>query len=76
MVNNNKETVKKIIQELKEIEKDKDVIINFIPNQIEDEFYSIGFDKEYVVLKNTIEIVSKRCIEKEKIYEWNSSWTY
>ena len=69
MVNNNKETVKKIIQELKEIEKDKDVIINFIPNQIEDEFYSIGFDKEYVVLKNTIEIVSKRCIEKEKIYE-------
>ena len=69
MVNNNKETVKKIIKELKEIEKDKDVIINFIPNQIEDEFYSIGFDKEYVVLKNTIEIVSKRCIEKEKIYE-------
>lgn len=69
MVNNNKETIKKIIQELKEIEKDEDVIINFIPNQIEDEFYSIGFDKEYVVLKNTIEIVSKRCIEKEKIYE-------
>lgn len=69
MVNNNKETIKKIIQELKEIEKDEDVIINFIPNQIEDEFYSIGFYKEYVVLKNTIEIVSKRCIEKEKIYE-------
>lgn len=69
MVNNNKETIKKIIQELKEIEKDEYVIINFIPNQIEDEFYSIGFDKEYVVLKNIIEIVSKRCIEKEKIYE-------
>lgn len=69
MVNNNKEIIKKIIQELKEIEKDEYVIINFIPNQIEDEFYSIGFDKEYVVLKNTIEIVSKRCIEKEKIYE-------
>ena len=69
MVNNNKETIKKIIQELKEIEKDEDVIINFIPNQIEDEFYSIGFNKEYVVLKNTIEIISKRCIEKEKIYE-------
>lgn len=69
MVNNNKETIKKIIQELKEIEKDEDVIINFIPNQIEDEFYSIGFDKEYVVLKNTIEIISKRCIEKEKTHE-------
>lgn len=69
MVNNNKETIKKIIQELKEIEKDEEVIINFIPNQIEDEFYSIGFNKEYVVLKNTIEIISKRCIEKEKIYE-------
>lgn len=66
MVNNNKETIKKIIQELKEIEKDEYVIINFIPNQIEDEFYSIGFGKEYVVLKNIIEIVSKRCIEKEK----------
>ncbi len=69
MVNNNKETIKKIIKELKEIEKDENVIINFIPNQIEDEFYSIGFDKKYVVLKNTIEIVSKRCIEKEKLYE-------
>ena len=76
MVNNNKETIKKIIKELKEIEKDENVIINFIPNQIEDEFYSIGFDKKYVVLKNTIEIVSKRCIEKEKLYEWYSSWTY
>lgn len=69
MVNNNKATIEKIINELKKIEKDKEVIINFTPNQIEDEFYSAGFDKEYVVLKNTIEIISKRVVEKGDVYE-------
>lgn len=69
MTNNNKHVIGQIIKELKKIEKDDEVIVNFIPNQIEDEFHSIGFNKDYVILKNVIEIVSKRPIEAENNLE-------
>ncbi len=70
MVNNNKDTIERIIKELKKIENDEEVIVNFIPNQIEEEFSSLGFKKDYVILKNVIEITSKRVKEKEDgLYE-------
>lgn len=69
MTNNNKHVIGRIIKELKKIEKDEEVIVNFIPNQIEQEFHSTGFDKDYVILKNVIEIISKRPIEAENNLE-------
>lgn len=69
------ETNKKIIEDitkmLKEVAEDKEVEINFIPNQIVDEFHSIGFNEDYVVLKNVVEIKSKRPIKKAKLDDWN-----
>lgn len=69
------ETNKKIIEDitkmLKEVAEDKEVEINFIPNQIVDEFHSIGFNENYVVLKNVVEIKSKRPIKKAKLDDWN-----
>lgn len=69
MTNNNKHVIGQIIKELKKIEKDDEVIVNFIPNQIEDKFSSIGFNKDYVILKNVIEIISKRPIESKNNLE-------
>lgn len=69
MTNNNKSVIVQIIKELKKIEKDDEVIVNFIPNQIEEEFSSLGFNKDYVILKNVIEIISKRPIESKNNLE-------
>ncbi len=69
MMNNNKHVIGQIIKELKKIEKDDEVIVNFIPNKIENEFSSIGFNKDYVILKNVIEIISKRPIESKNNLE-------
>lgn len=60
----NKKVIDKIIKMLKEVAEDKEVEINFIPNQIVDEFHSIGFNENYVVLKNVVEIKSKRPVKK------------
>ena len=61
----NKKVIDKIIKMLKEVAEDTDVEINFIPNQIVDEFHSIGFNEDYVLLKNVVEIKSKRPVKKE-----------
>lgn len=60
----NKKVIDKIIKMLKEVAEDKEVEINFIPNQIVDEFHSIGFNEDYIVLKNVVEIKSKRPVKK------------
>lgn len=60
---NNKAIIKKIIEELKKIEKDEDVIVNFFPNEIEEEYFT--WNERYVLLKNTIEIKSKRLVKAD-----------
>ena len=70
-VQTNKKIIDKITKMLKEVAEDKEVEINFIPNQIVDEFHSIGFDEDYIILKNVIEIKSKRPIKKAKLNDWN-----
>ena len=62
----NKEVIERIIKELKKIENDDDIVINFIPNEVVEEFHSLGFNEDYVLLKNVIEIQSKRPVKKEE----------
>lgn len=58
---NKKETIKKIIEELKKIEKDDEVEITFYKNVVD---YTFGYlDGSYAILKNVIEIVSKRPVK-------------
>lgn len=64
-----KDVIKEIIKELKKIENDEEISIRFSPNQIEQEFHSIGFNKDYVILKNVIEIISERPIESKNYLE-------
>jgi hypothetical protein len=68
-VKKRKDVIKEIIKELKKIENDEEVSIRFSPNQIEQEFHIIGFNKDYVILKNVIEIISKRPIEPKNNLE-------
>lgn len=55
------EMIKKIIAALKKIENDDEVNIRFESNVIEYQFSS-AFG-EYAILKNVIEIISKRPVE-------------
>ena len=65
---NNKEMIEKIIPELKRIEKDQDIEINFTPNVVEEAWYDFN-GESYVILKNVIEIKSKRFMKVDDIYE-------
>ena len=58
---NKNEMIKKIIDTLKKIENDDEVNIRFESNVIEYQFSS-AFG-EYAILKNVIEIISKRPVE-------------
>ena len=58
---NKKETIKRIIEELKKIEKDDEVDITSSKNVVDYTFNS--FDGSFAILKNVIEIVSKRPVK-------------
>lgn len=58
---NKNEMIKKIVDTLKKIENDDEVNIRFESNVIEYQFS--GASGEYAILKNVIEIISKRPVE-------------
>ena len=58
---NKNEVIKRIIAALKKIENDDEVEIKFQSNVIEYQFSSLL--GEYAILKNVIEIISKRPVE-------------
>lgn len=55
------EYIDKIIETLEQLKEDEEIEINFTPNQIDTEYH--GVDGDYVLLKNIIEIKSKRFIK-------------
>lgn len=58
-----KERINKIITELKKIENDDEVEVRFEHNVIEYQFKSFSSSSSYAILKNVIEIISKRPVE-------------